>query len=416
MIRKHIFRLLIIISALAGCNNINYEVNTPAKQYDNTDELLSIANQALSFIKEGKSDSLVQLFEPGILSDMDLDSFREFLATGQDVLLHSKFPAESRVTVSRTFNHNGPKTFHFNLHDYPFKYQKEGTKKVIYFRIAVTDNRKIFGMNISDKNPLKQNVIEPEHTQRHLDRLDLQAGHITWFRVWYESGFKNEVRYAGKNYYAASGDRKALDRLGNKKLLQELFVMVNGAQPDSVDFRYMDEEIFGNPEIISLRFMFDNSSNRGLGEFKLTCHFEDEPGEEEIMSEYIVLKHTEKTRYLFLKEKHRNMVEKLKEIAGYNYGTYYEVVGEETGGKKENPDLSDIKAPKKNIMPAILTGTLFWGSVMLTALFFILNLVFSFAGNKRLARVCLYIMLCGIFLFLISVVLLFALPYLNRLL
>jgi hypothetical protein len=107
--------------------------------------------------------------------------------------------------------------------------------------------------------------------------------------------------------------------------LQEIFDLVNKAVPDSLDFKYMREKEEGNPEWIYLRMKLNNAEYKNLGEFEISCFLDEEEGKKEIMSDYIIFKHTDKTRYLFRKDKNDGLVQKLKELGHKDFKDAYEI-------------------------------------------------------------------------------------------
>jgi hypothetical protein len=131
--------------------------------------------------------------------------------------------------------------------------------------------------------------------------------------------FKNET-----GFYAVSGDNQKLNEIGVKDKFQKLFNLIYTAEFDSLDFKYLREDEVGDPEWIYLRMKFNNEDYKNLGEFEISYFIKEEQGKKEIMSDYIILKHTDKTRYLIRKDKNQDIIKILTEIAHYDYGDYYE--------------------------------------------------------------------------------------------
>lgn len=116
-----------------------------------------------------------------------------------------------------------------------------------------------------------------------------------------------------------------LKTLGISKTFQEIFDLINKTVPDSLDFKYMREKEIGNLEWIYLRVKFNNPEYKDLGEFEISCFLDEEEGKKEIMSDYIIFKHTDKTRYPFRKDKNAGLVRKLKELANKDFKNAYEI-------------------------------------------------------------------------------------------
>jgi hypothetical protein len=205
---------------------------------------------------------------------------------------------------------------------FPFqnKINKDSLK---YFHITVINNE-IYRFLINDYPP-GRSIIEPKHNEPHLNKINMQTDNISWFRIWYDDGSKINRKYGNNiGYYAVSGQKKELIEIGMKKQFQETFNLINAAKFDSLDFKYMRENEIGDPEWIYLRLKFDNEEYKNLGEFEISYFIDEEDTKKEIMSDYVIFKHTDKTRYLLLKNKNPELVQKLMEIAHHDYVKYYD--------------------------------------------------------------------------------------------
>lgn len=257
-----------------------------------------------------------------------------------------------------------------------FRYvSKNNADSVRMILVGVFDSSKIVNVNLS--NPIMQRkLIEPKPTQLHLKGLNLQYKDVSWFRIWYNNGFKDDKKIAGRPYYAVTGgkfDVKALQKQGKdrmrsfhnvettdteavkkmemsmdslaniaaifmsrsdnetllkdkkvKKMMADVFKYVNQANVDSTDFHFLDKNEKGNPEYIRLRINFTNEEYKNLGEFSIRCVLTDDLGTEGTTSDYIEVKHSELTRYLLSKAKNPELLAALRRLADYDWGDNYE--------------------------------------------------------------------------------------------
>jgi hypothetical protein len=186
-------------------------------------------------------------------------------------------------------------------------------------------NNEIHRLILNDYPPGLR-IIEPKRTEPHLDTIDLNIENLSWFRIWYDDGAKIQKRYGlHKGFYAVSGNYENLGKYGISELLQEIFDQLNSSEFDSLDFKYLENKKIGDPEYIRLRMRFDIAEYKSLGEFEIYCFLDQEEGINEELFDYIIFKHTEKTRYLLLKEKNRELLKKISELAHHDYGRNYEL-------------------------------------------------------------------------------------------
>lgn len=377
------------------------------------DPLFDVSEKFLSLMKKGDRDSAIRMFYPKVIETTSEEIMNLIFTDGYAILNNSKYPGEARITSSRSYTTFESKDVAFNIYDYPFIYNDGKLRRVFYMRVMVSDDKQIIGYTYSENNIANEGIIEPENNEPHLEKLNLQTDNISWLRIWYESGFKDKNKFFGKNYYAISGKRDVFDKLNNQKQFEELFELINNAHADSTDFRYLRKDRLGNPEWIYLRFKFDNEEYSNLGEFEIYCYLDEDTSDpKEILSDYIIVKHTDKTRYLFLKKKNQALLKKLKQIADNKYIAKEDYANLKVPKKEENKTSSTIFEKKFsfNIPPIAIL----WCSVIFTVVCFILNFVFSFSGKKNIAKVFLILAICGVFLFAILIFLIVVSPYLRR--
>ncbi len=172
--------------------------------------------------------------------------------------------------------------------------------------------------------PFGRRLIEPKHSEPHLEKHSLSYDEIKWFRIWYGSGYQKNQYEDGYGHYAVSGDKTKVDELNIENELSQLFKLINTAKIDSTDFKYLRASHKGDPEYIYLRFKFNNEPYNDFGESSIYYTLSEEPGKTEESSEYIILKHSHKTRYLLKKENNPQMVELLENITYKKYDKYLE--------------------------------------------------------------------------------------------
>ncbi len=246
-----------------------------------------------------------------------------------------------------------------------------------YIKSTVLDKESLIGFNILKGNPFektKRRIIETVGKAPHLESFNFDINDLKWFRIWYNNGYKKDRKINNRNYYAVPGgsyqpNTAQLDSMRNtilnnkslsaeerkkaknefdafyaimeaglgdmsneesikdtqiRKLLQELFKQINRAKVEIKDYQYLKEEDKGNPEYIYLRFLFNDSKYKNFHELKVRLILQEEPNISEPLSPYIEIKHSEKTRYLLLKDNNKDLVKILKKIAYHDYKDFYE--------------------------------------------------------------------------------------------
>jgi hypothetical protein len=320
--QKTLFVIVIILIGFASCR-FSYSEPEESSGNDKSSDLI-IAKKALRFIKNDNVDSLKSLLNPKILKRVKKEQIDWLMKEGQAVLNKYEYPLDTAIIVNKTTNISMSGKRVIKNFSFPFKNKTQNDKEK-YFHITIV-NGEIYKLFLND-HPPGMRIIEPKWTEPHLENLDLQSDNISWFRIWYDDGFKKDRKYGLHNgYYAVSGKKSKLEKIGVKRQFQEIFDLINKAEFDSTDFKYLRDQEKGDPEWIYLRMRFNNEKYEDLGEFSISCFLDEKGEKKEIMSDYIVFKHTKKTRYLLKKEKNKELVEKLRDLAHYDYDGYYEKV------------------------------------------------------------------------------------------
>ena len=314
--------LIILIGSLVMSCQFNY--TEPIKYKNNFSDTLAycLAQKTLKFIQENKVDSLKRLINQKVLNLTKPDKFDWLIREGKNVLDNFEYPHDTIVLKSKRTNYSVGGKQIVNMFCFPFK-SKTHKDSIKYFHITILDNE-IYGLLLNDYPPGRR-IIEPRHSEPHKDKINMQIENLKWFRIWYDGGKYNSKKYKNEiGYYAVSGNKEKLTEIGVKDKFQTMFNLINNVKFDSVDFKYLREDEVGDPEWIYLRMRFDNEEYKNLGEFEISYFINEEQGKNEKMSDYIILKHTDKTRYFIRKDKNQDIVNILTEIAHFDYGDYYE--------------------------------------------------------------------------------------------
>lgn len=307
---------------LFSCN-FNYSSDSKTGDERVSKSAMELSKKALRFIEQNKADSLLSLMNSKVRQMIKPAQTDWLLTEGGKAITNSTFPNDTSVLVSQSVNFSITGKKVIETLSFPFQ-NKEYKDSIKYFHITVADNEihRLFLNNY----PPGMRIIEPERKEPHLTTLNLSSDNISWFRIWYEDGSKQSKRYGlHSEYYAVSGKNEKLKTIGVSKTFQEIFDLLNKTVPDSLDFKYMREDEVGNPEWIYLRMKFSNAEYQNLGEFEISCFLDEEEGKKEIMSDYIVFKHTDKTRYLYRKDKNMELVQKLNDLAHMDFKDSYEI-------------------------------------------------------------------------------------------
>ncbi len=314
------FFLLVVV--MIGCRfTLKSELENTSSMYDST--AIVLAKQSLKFISENKSDSLKNLLDPKVRQRVKADQLDLLINEGQRVLENYYYPNDTSIKVSQSVNYSMVGKNIVSSLSLPFQH-KNHSDSIKYFHVSVSNNQ-ILRLILNDYPPGLR-IIEPKRTEPHLERIDLNIDNLSWFRIWYDDGAKIQKRYGlHKGFYAVSGNYENLRNYGIRDLLQKTFDQLNSSEFDSLDFKYLQNKQIGDPEYVRLRMRFNNEGYKNLGEFELYCFLDQEVGKDEDLFEYIIFKHTEKTRYLLLKEKNQELLESIKELVRHDYTGNYEL-------------------------------------------------------------------------------------------
>tara|TARA_B110000967_G_C18778142_1_gene506735 strand:- start:177 stop:1145 length:969 start_codon:yes stop_codon:yes gene_type:complete len=305
---------------LTGCN-FNYSSQAQDSDDTQTNGALQLAKNALSFIKNSKLDSLKNLLEPSVLSRVKPEQLDWLMNEGKAVIDKSTYPLDSSIITSQSVNYSLTGKTTVDMFSFPFQ-NVNYEDSIKYFHITIANN-KIHRLLLND-HPPGMRIIEPSNSEPHKTNLNLQTDNLSWFRIWYDGGKVNNKKYQNETgFYAVSGNLENLDKTGARDKFQRIFDLLNNAEFDSLDFQYLRDREVGNPEWIYLRMKFDGEYKE-LGEFEISYFISEEEGKKEVMSDYVIFKHTDKTRYLLRKGANTELVTVLTEIGRYDFDGFYE--------------------------------------------------------------------------------------------
>ena len=318
--KKNLIFFIFFLILLLGCN-FNYNGQNKNSNTNDKNDAFTIAKSALEYIRDSKLDSLRNQLEPNVLSKINPAYINWLMDEGKKVINNSVYPQDSIVIISESINYSITGKTTVKMFSFPFQ-SKENKDTIKYFHVTVAKN-KIYRLLLNNYAPGRR-LIEPSHSETHKDNFNLQTSNLSWFRIWYDGGIGNNTKYQNETgYYAVSGDLDDLEKSGIRDKFQQVFNLLNNADFDSLDFQYMRDSEVGDPEWIYLRMKF-NGEYKSLGEFHVSYFITEENGKKEVMSDYIILKHTNKTRYLLNKGKNPELANLLTQIGRFNFEGFYE--------------------------------------------------------------------------------------------
>jgi len=319
----HITFATVFTLTLIGCT-FSHKENLNTKQLTGKNGTsYQLAKKALKFIQGSKVDSVKSLINSDILKSTTQDKIDCLMREGKSVLENFEYPNDSLVTKSRVTKYTASGEQIVDSYTFPFHY-KLRKDSVKYFDIVIVNNE-ITGLNITEDPPFIKEQIRLS-SQPHQKKFHLQTENLTHFRIWYDGGKGNAVKYKNKiGYFAVSGDLEELNRIKIKNKFQHLFDLINVAKFDSLDYKGSISEPMGDSELIYLRVSMDNEETyKDFVEFDISYIIKSESGKKELLADYIEIKHNTAIRYLLKRNKNPEIAKTLVDIARFNYGNYME--------------------------------------------------------------------------------------------
>jgi len=307
-----------ILTLTMGCTFSRKENLNTNQLTEKSETSYQLAKKALKYIQGNKVDSFKNLTKFTTQDKIDF-----LMREGKSILDNFEYPIDSLVTKSRVTNYTASGKQIVDSYTFPFHY-KLRNDSVKYFDIVIINNE-ITGFNITEDPPFVREQMRLS-SQPHQKKFHLQTKNLTHFRIWYDGGKGNVIRYKNKiGLFAVSGDLEELNRIGIKNKFQHLFDLINAVKFDSLDYRGNISEPRDDSEFIYLRLSLDNDETyKDFVEFDISYIIKAEPGKTELLADYIELKHNSDIRYLLKKNKNPEIVKTLVDIARFNYGNNME--------------------------------------------------------------------------------------------
>lgn len=277
-----------------------------------------IANDFILKIKNGDFNGVYQSFSESRMALNDSTDFRILFEKCTSIIHKATYMDTNSIKIKNEnlINLEGIQSIKTFTYPYIFK-RPEMEDSTINILISIS-NLKLFNIAIVDR-PLGTIFLEPPKTP-HQDSFSFKLSELSWFRIWYESGTLQNEFGDQYGYYAVKGGKNKLTNCGLLSPFEQMLSILNTAKIDSIDFKQMNSHTTGNPEWIYLRLKFKNMEYSNLGEFNIIYCLTEEPGIPEKNFDYIILIHSESTRYFIKKDKYPELMNILATIARKDYG------------------------------------------------------------------------------------------------
>jgi hypothetical protein len=159
----------------------------------------------------------------------------------------------------------------------------------------------------------------------HLKKLELDIDQVKWFRIWYGAGHENN-NYGDKyGYYAVSGRNAKLKKCDLYSDLNVILDSIKTIKFSATDYYDLGMNIDGDDEFVSIRLKFKNKPYSKMGEFELYYAFSADTLDHDSKTDYIILGHSDYTRYLIKKEDHPALVQLFERLTYREYGDCMEL-------------------------------------------------------------------------------------------
>jgi hypothetical protein len=288
-----------------------------------------ISLKALAAIRENNIDALKALMDENIVKTIKEETFVQYVNSASEIVNKYDRVAQKEFILigTATTIYQNKKINTLSL-SFPFpppnKPEIISDQHIIFIFSDDIQKGKIVGFRLRDFAGPAREIEEKAKKIPHLEKFDLIADNIDWFRIWYDKGPVQNDLGNKSGVYALSGDKTKLKTAKIYKLFSEIFTLINSAKIDSTDINYSFTKTIGNPEYLYIRMTFGNPEYKDLGEFSIFTILTEEKGIDEISKGFIILKHSETHRYFLEIAKNRDLWNKLNELAHLNYGKLLE--------------------------------------------------------------------------------------------
>lgn len=295
-------------------------INISCAQSD--DNSRSIADGYMLKIKTNDFNGLYQSFATSRKSLVDSTGFRVLVEKYFSIINTASYVDTNDIHMNSNTLVNSEGVQIIKTYTYPCIFRRhEMNDSTINILISIT-NQNLYNIRISDHRP-GSIFLDPPKTP-HRDSFNFKVSELSWFRLWYESGTVRNEFGDEFGYYAVDGNNQKSIKCGLHDHFEEMLLILNKVEFDSMDFKVMNSNTTGKSEHIYLRMKFENSEYSSLDEFRIIYCLAEEPGVREEYFDYILLLHSESTRYFIKKDKYPELKNVLSSIARKDYGNCIE--------------------------------------------------------------------------------------------
>jgi|GEM_PF-2888870 len=296
----------------------------------NMDSEYEVSLKALAAIRENNIDAFKALMDENILKTVKEETLTQYVSTASDIVKKYDKVAPKEFVLSGTSAVNYQnKDINILSLIFPFpppnKPEIVSDQQIIFMFSDDIQKGKIVGFRIRDFAGPALKIEEEAKKKPHLEKFNLKANQIDWFRIWYEKGPVINDLGNESGVYALSGNKTMLKTAEIFKIYSEILTLVNTAKIDSTDINYSFTKTIGNPEYLYLRMTFNSSYYKDLGEFSILTILTEEKGVDELYKGYIIVKHSETHRYFLKISENMELWNKLNELAHIDHGNLLEI-------------------------------------------------------------------------------------------
>jgi hypothetical protein len=295
----------------------------------NIDTEYEVSLKALTAIRENNIGAFKALIDENILKTIKEETLTQYVSSASEIVSkYDKVAPKEFVLLGTSATNYQNKNINILSLIFPFpppnKPEIVSDQQIIFIFSDDIQKGKIVGFRLRDFAGPARKIEEEAKKKPHLEKFNLKAEQVDWFRIWYDKGpVKNDLGNKS-GVYALSGNKTMLKTAKIYKLYSEILNLVNTAKIDSTDINYSFTKTIGNPEYLYLRMTFNNSDYKDLGEFSILTILTEEKGVDELYKGYIIVKHSETHRYFLKISENMELWNKLNELAHIDHGNLLE--------------------------------------------------------------------------------------------